>query len=119
MPACPEGLTGLVQRDGNVFLSWRLLSSTDINVYRSTDGGDFELVERLAFPATRYVDHGVEAGHTYTYQVTAIGDYESPACGQVQLTSTEVPFFGGPLALGLAAGLGGLGFVIARRRSQK
>lgn len=114
MPPCPTGLTGYATEGGGVFLNWQLNSWTDVNVYRATGDGEFVLVERLEFPSTRYVDSGVATDTTYRYQVTAIGDHESESCGTFEITT--VPELGTMLAITAAAGLGVLGYALARRK---
>lgn len=88
-PDCPTDLAGYGPQTGGIFMSWTLRSKTDVNVYRDDGDGDFVLLDRLDFPATRYIDHLAEPGETYHYQVTAIADNgtESRACETATLTA--------------------------------
>lgn len=115
-PACPTDLNGYPPETGGVFMSWTLRSQTDVIVYRDAGNGTFEPLERLEFPATRYIDHDTEPGETYRYQVRAVSDdgVESEACGTLEVTT--VPFFPAPLAMVAAALIGVGGYAWLRRR---
>lgn len=115
-PDCPTNLNGYPPETGGVFMSWTLNSQTDVNVYRDTGDGEFVFVERLDFPATRWIDHDTEEGQTYRYQVTAIDDQdrESEVCDTLEVTT--VPDF--PTMIGFVAAtvLGVAAYTWSRRR---
>lgn len=115
-PPCPTGLAGYPPETGGVFMSWTLRSSTDVIVYRDSGDGTFEPLERLDFPATRYIDHDTEPGETHRYQVRAVTDegVESEACSTLEVTT--VPFFPGAAGGFVAALVGVLGYAWVRRR---
>jgi len=73
-PPAPTGLTA-VNAAGAVDLLWNASSSPDLagyNVYRSTDGGPFERVNKKRVPTPIFHDTSVEPGHHYQYAITAI-----------------------------------------------
>jgi fibronectin type 3 domain-containing protein len=58
---------------GSIELSWESNDEPDLasyRIYRSVDGGGFERIGEVSLPA--YSDKGVQVGHTYRYQVTAV-----------------------------------------------
>jgi hypothetical protein len=88
-PARPTGLTALYTA-GAVELIWTANSEKDLAgyfVYRREDGEQFERLnkELLRTPILR--DAGVEPGHTYVYQVTAVdlSNNESPRSEEVSV----------------------------------
>lgn len=115
-PPCPTSLHGYQTEDRDVFMSWTLNSFDDVNVYRAEGDGEFELIDTLEFPTTRYIDFDTEPGQTYRYKVTAVDEdgTESPSCGVFEVTT--IPVFSTPLAMGLAAGVGAVAYVGLRRR---
>ena len=73
-PAAPTGLTA-VNAAGAVDLLWNANTERDLagyNVYRSTDGGPFERVNRHRVPTPIFHDTSVVPGHHYEYAITAV-----------------------------------------------
>ena len=59
------------------------------NVYRAVvSGGGFRMINGAMVLATSFTDANVQAGETYTYQVTAVGltGLESDPSEQLQVT---------------------------------
>lgn len=123
-PPCPTDLHGQALEEGGVFMSWTLNSRSDIKVYRAVGDGDFEEIDHLEFPTTKYIDHDTEPDVTYRYQVTAVGMHqdnesrpaegESPACETLEVTA--VPVFSGFVPMIAAVAVGVVGYAMWRRR---
>ena len=68
----PSGLTVTDVSATELDLSWTLTSSpaySQIDVYRSTNGGAYQLIAVLDPSATSFQDTGVVNGNTYTYEI--------------------------------------------------
>lgn len=84
VPSTPTGLTATGSH-GQIDLSWSASTGdtlTGYAVYRSTDGENFTEIDTVSAPATSYTDSMTspdDDGIYYYYQVTALGDEESPA----------------------------------------
>lgn len=73
-PAVPTGLTA-VNAAGAVDLLWNASSGRDLagyNVYRTTDGGPFQRINKKLVPTPIFHDTSVAPGHHYQYAVTAV-----------------------------------------------
>jgi hypothetical protein len=73
-PPVPTGLTA-VNAAGAVDLLWNATTAPDLagyNVYRSTDGGMFERINKQIAPTPIFHDQTVAAGNRYQYAVTAV-----------------------------------------------
>ncbi len=71
-PAEPSGLAGVVG-NGQLQVSWSANTELDLdgyNVYRSVDGGAFQLIESL-IEDTSYSAAGLTNGSTYEYKISA------------------------------------------------
>ena len=92
-PSAPSGLT--VTDWGASFISLSWTAATDdvavghYNIYRMPDGGSWSLIDQVAAPTTTYDDVTVDAGTTYSYQVTAVDTSlnEGPASNTVTQTA--------------------------------
>ena len=75
LPDAPQSLSGLANSSG-IYLIWKAPLQTSgpkiqgYNVYRSTDGANFNLLNTTADLV--YYDNNVESGNTYYYYVVAI-----------------------------------------------
>ena len=66
------GLSSTLVSAGEIDLSWTLsgfVNYSAVGIYRSTDGGDWELISWLDASATSYHDTTVSAGHAYEYRI--------------------------------------------------
>jgi fibronectin type 3 domain-containing protein len=73
-PPVPTGLT-VVNAAGSVDLLWNASSGSDLagyNVYRSTEGGPFQRINKQGVPTPIFHDATVQPGHAYEYAVTAV-----------------------------------------------
>ena len=73
-PPVPTGLAA-VNTAGAVDLLWNASSGNDLagyNVYRATDGGPFERINKELAPTPIYHDATVSPGRGYEYAVTAV-----------------------------------------------
>lgn len=73
-PEIPASITALAAPD-SVEVSWSRSPDADLKgyyVYRSTDGGPFQRIGDLLNLPT-FSDHNVQHGHTYRYEVSAVG----------------------------------------------
>jgi rhamnogalacturonan endolyase len=69
-----RGLAAIPDGKGNIFVSWRLLSTDDdhiaFNVYRTTDGnGRVKLNRKPVADVTSWMDEKINSNHIYTYEV--------------------------------------------------
>ncbi len=77
----------LLQREYYAYLSWaenpqEVFTPAKYRIYRSTDGGAFELVDEIDAAVFSYEQGPLPAGHQYSYGVSMVdseGD-ESPTC---------------------------------------
>ncbi len=73
---CGGGPSGpsLTSTTHDVVLTWNASSSAVVryNVYRSTAGHAYTLLNSVSSSTTTYSDSDVSAGATYTYRVTAV-----------------------------------------------
>ncbi len=73
---CGGGPSGpsLISTAHDVVLSWDASSSAVVryNVYRSTPGHGYNLLNSTSSSKNTYTDSDVSAGATYTYRVTAV-----------------------------------------------
>lgn len=122
--ACPEmaswqcrPLTASAESDGKITLRWgSVFGATTYEVMRKdSELTPFVTIATLGPDATSYVDTNTTVGATYTYVVKPMANgHEAKWCAPV--TITAVPFFSGPVMLGLVT-VGALGaFVWMRRR---
>ncbi|HET6398613.1 MAG TPA: hypothetical protein VFH47_03570 [Candidatus Thermoplasmatota archaeon] len=120
--------------DHGIFVEWdEWEPARAYDVYRAEGDGEFVVVAKTngdnpedgdanETHGLSFFDADVEAGVTYTYYVQAYGPppHMSDICGSATATAhsaTEVPFFTGPLALGMGAvGLLGAAIVMGRRK---
>ena len=94
-PPVPTGLTA-VNAAGAVDLLWNATSAPDLagyNVYRSTDGGPFERINKQLAPTPIFHDPTVAAGNRYQYAVTAV-DLTGNESGKSQPASITTPMAG-------------------------
>jgi hypothetical protein len=72
LPIAPTSLTATSISGTETDLAWTLSGMVDydaINIYRSTNGGSYVLIDVLDPTATSYADLSVIAGNSYTYEV--------------------------------------------------
>jgi hypothetical protein len=72
LPPAPTGLGVTAASASEIDLSWSLaslLTYSQVYVYRSTNGGAYELIAVLGPAITTYADTNVTAGNSYTYEV--------------------------------------------------
>ena len=94
-PPVPTGLTA-VNAAGAVDLLWNAISAPDLagyNVYRSTEGGPFERVNKQLAPTPIFHDQTVAPGHRYQYAVTAV-DLSGNESAKSQPASITTPLSG-------------------------
>jgi len=67
---------------GEVILTWAGFQSPDLtgyNVYRAQQGNPLQQIGQIDQNISRFVDQGIEIGHSYVYGITAVGKVdESP-----------------------------------------
>lgn len=91
-PPVPTGLTA-VNAAGAVDLLWNASSGRDLagyNVYRSTEGGPFQRINKQRVPTPICHDAKVEPGHRYEYAVTAV-DLTGNESGKSEPASVTTP----------------------------
>jgi fibronectin type 3 domain-containing protein len=74
-PPTPTGLTVASASAGETDLSWTdngAATYSQIYVYRSTNGGAYELIATLASSATTYADTNVQSGTSYQYKIGSL-----------------------------------------------
>jgi hypothetical protein len=72
LPPAPTDLTVTAESASEIDLGWGLASLqtySQLYVYRSTNGGTYELIAVLGPHATGYADTNVTTGNSYTYEV--------------------------------------------------
>ncbi len=72
LPPVPTGLSVSAISDGEIDLGWSLASLqtySRVYVYRSTNGGAYELIGVLGPTNTSFADTNVTPGNSYTYEV--------------------------------------------------
>ncbi len=92
--AAPSDLTATQQEGPLVSLAWtdNSLDETGFVIQRSTDGLNFADLTTVAADTTSYLDAGVVAGNTYTYQVAALnGDVRSAYSNTASITVVAPP----------------------------
>ncbi len=96
-PPVPTGLQAF-NAAGAVDLLWDASAAPDLagyNVYRSTDGGPFERVNKQLAPTPIFHDATVAPGHHYQYSVTAV-DLSGNESERSQPASVTTPAPGQP-----------------------
>jgi hypothetical protein len=96
-PPVPTGLQAF-NAAGAVDLLWNASAAPDLagyNVYRSTDGGPFERINKQLAPTPIFHDATVTPGHRYQYSVTAV-DLSGNESGRSQPASVATPAPGRP-----------------------
>lgn len=85
-PKAPTGLTASLALD-TVTLSWDDASTdeTGFRIYRSADGGSFEMVGEASQDIELFVDQTISPATTYRYKVAAFNDR-----GERQSTTVEI-----------------------------
>ncbi len=94
-PPVPTGLTA-VNAAGAVDLLWNATSAPDLagyNVYRSTNGGPFERINKQLAPTPIFHDQTVAAGNRYQYAVAAV-DLSGNESAKSQPASITTPMAG-------------------------
>ena len=73
-PVMPDAPMAATQSDGAISITWSAVAdATDYKLYRATDGGLYELIAG-DIDATGYLDSGLTAGVSYSYQLEACND---------------------------------------------
>ena len=75
LPPAPTGLTVTSTSPTQDSLSWSLSGASTYNqiyIYRSTNGGPYQLIAVLNATDTSFVDNTVTAGNSYTYEVGTV-----------------------------------------------
>jgi rhamnogalacturonan endolyase len=97
-----RGVVAVRNKEGNVFISWRLLGTerTDLafNVYRSQQGKTTKLNKSPVNKTTHFIDITTATGNQVSYFVKAIEKgKEGVASKPFQLGSSTAPYFSVPL----------------------
>ncbi|MEO1097641.1 MAG: LamG-like jellyroll fold domain-containing protein [Bacteroidota bacterium] len=73
----PEDVTATAVSHKVIDLTWNDTSDNEINfqVFRSTEGGEYESVALLPANSSNFSDSGLETSTTYSYKVIALGNY--------------------------------------------
>jgi hypothetical protein len=113
-PPCPTGLAAVANPNGTVSLTWDAQSGVDgFDVFRSVDGGSFDLLVTLGPSATGYLDTTTSPGSTFSYTVRPFADgVEADQCGVVEVRA--VPDF--PIVAGAGIAAAGVAAYLIRRR---
>jgi Chitobiase/beta-hexosaminidase C-terminal domain/Fibronectin type III domain len=95
LPPAPTGLSVSAVSDSEIDLSWSLASLqtySQVYVYRSTNGGAYELVGVLSSNATSFADTNVTPGNSYTYEVGTLNQAGvSATSASSSVSPTAVP----------------------------
>lgn len=97
-----RGVVAVRNKEGKVFVSWRLLGneSKDLafNVYRNRDGKQQKLNAQPVTATTHFIDEGIDSTMKASYVVkTVINGKESAASKPFLLRSGNLPYFSIPL----------------------
>ena len=91
-PGDPTSLAATkIDHDG-IALAWTNADSTDtgIEIYRSLDGSEYELVHTTAAHAEAYNDTGLDADTLYYYRVRAVNDSGNSGFSNADSDTTDV-----------------------------
>ena len=97
LPPSPTGLTVTSTSPTQDSLSWSLSGAGTYNqiyIYRSTNGGPYQLIAVLNSTDTSFVDNTVSAGNSYTYEV---GTVNQSGVGTSAGSAPVTPSSNGPL----------------------
>ncbi|MBW3583171.1 MAG: fibronectin type III domain-containing protein [Euryarchaeota archaeon] len=88
-PQCPPDVDAEAKGHANVITWDAVQDALSYRIYRGVDGGGLELFDEELHPITRYQDSDFEAGRTYEYRITAVGEVgESEGCPSVFVVRT-------------------------------
>jgi hypothetical protein len=106
LAAAPTGLTVTTISGKEVDLAWTdasFLNYSQIYVYRSTNGGAYQLISVLDASATSFNDTTVTGGNTYTYE---IGTTNQSGTSLTLASSTADPSFPAPVTISVTTPAG-------------
>jgi FtsP/CotA-like multicopper oxidase with cupredoxin domain len=94
LPAAPTGLTATLVTGPNAVLTWvdNATNETGYQIYRSVNGGAYNLLTTTGANASTYTNTGLAAGSTYSYRVRATGiSGNSAYAGPVSISVPTIP----------------------------
>jgi hypothetical protein len=99
LPPAPTGLTVTSVSGNQIDLGWSLATLQtygQVYVYRSTNGGAYQLIAVLSATSTAFDDRSVTAGDSYTYE---IGTGNQAGISTTSASSSESPTTPTPLSI--------------------